>query len=275
MRIVTWNMDHWRRSQDLRDRAWRYLSEELHPDVALLQESVPRGDADKVVFREGGILDERKRPPRKLEWGSSVVSFGPPMRAMDEVVGLFSKQTIPLHRTFPGAVAIAEVDCPSGPLVVVSAYGLIDRGYADTTVHRILSDLTPLIDLRKGRRMVIAGDLNITTQWSKKHRSFLKGLHEECLRRDKNVFARFEALGFRNVVNAPDGKPLEGCECTAGAECRHVQTQRHDRSTFPWQNDYFFVTEGLVDAVVGVEVLAKDEVWHLSGHSPIIVELNA
>ena len=53
--------------------------------------------------------------------------------------------------------------------------------------------------------MVIAGDLNITSQWSSKHRSLLKGRHEECLARDLIVFQRFEALGFHNLVVRDDG----------------------------------------------------------------------
>jgi hypothetical protein len=40
-RIVTWNMDHWRRSTALRAEAWAYLEERLRPDVALVQEALP------------------------------------------------------------------------------------------------------------------------------------------------------------------------------------------------------------------------------------------
>lgn len=159
------------------------------------------------------------------------------------------------------------------PVIVVSVYGVIDHGYAESTVHRILSDLTPLIDERRGRRILLAGDLNITTQWSAKHRSFLKGRHQECLRRELSLFSRFEALGLRNVVVRAEPSPLEGCECHFGAECRHVQTQRHDRSTFPWQNDYMFASEDLLEEPFTVEVLDRDDAWQLSGHCPIVLEL--
>jgi hypothetical protein len=172
----------------------------------------------------GGIRDERGRQSKDLGWGSAGVSFGPRLRAIDSAISPFRSGPNPLLRTFPGSVAIAEIQSADS-FVVVSAYGLIDRGYADSTVHRILSDLTSLIDERRGRRMVIAGDLNVTSQWSSKHRSFLKGRHRECLARDLNVFHRFEALGFRSVVVRGDG-PLPGCECGAGSECRHVRTQR-------------------------------------------------
>jgi exonuclease III len=174
-------------------------------------------------------------------------------------------------RTFPGSVAIAEVDS-AAPVIVVSAYGLIDRGYADTTVHRILSDLTPLLDERRARRMVIAGDLNVTTQWSAKHRSFLRGRHKECLSRDRELFARFAALGFHNLVVRDEEGPLPGCDCTEGAACRHVQTQRHERSAFPWQNDYVFVTSDILECEPTLELFDDEAAWELSGHCPIAVE---
>jgi endonuclease/exonuclease/phosphatase family metal-dependent hydrolase len=263
-------MDHWRRSPELRSRAWHYLQSEVRPDVALLQEARPAGDYSGVVYRTGGIRDERGEKPKDLGWGSAVVSFGPSLRAIDSAVSPFAPDPNPVLRTFPGSVAIAEIESAT-PLLVVSVYGIIDHGYADCTVHRILSDLTPLIDERRARRMVIAGDLNITSQWSSKHRAFLRGRHEECLARDLNLLNRFETLGFHNVVVRSDG-PLPGCDCRAGAACRHVQTQRHDRSPFPWQNDYVFVTADLLDRAPAVEVFDRDEAWELSGHCPVVIE---
>lgn len=274
LRIATWNMDHWRRSKALREEAWEFLGRAARVDVALVQEADPLGRGSSAVFRETGILDGRVQPPRDLGWGSAVVSYGPEVRAIEYATSPFSKVPVTLMRTFPGSDAVAEIQRES-PVVVVSAYGIIDHGYADSTVHRILSDLTPLIDARRGRRIIVAGDLNITTQWSAKHKSFLRGRHEECLWRDVNLFARFEALGLRNVVVRTAPGPLDGCECGDGIGCRHVQTQRHDRSTFPWQNDYFFVSEDLLQLPYTVEVMDQDDVWKLSSHCPIVVEFAA
>ena len=223
-----------------------------------------------MVSRPGGIHDTRDSEARDLGWGSSVVSFGPPIRAIESAVSPFRPDSNPLLRTYPGCVAIAEVQ-GADPLIVVSAYGLIDRGYAESTVHPILSDLTPLIDERRGRRMVIGGDLNVTTQWSSTHKSFLRGRHKECLARDLNLIHRFEALGFTNLVVRGDG-PLKGCGCHAGSKCRHVQTQRHDRSTFPWQNDYIFVTADICERKPRLEVFDREDAWALGGHCPVVIE---
>ena len=269
MRIVTWNMDHWRRPAAQRLEAWEFLRTRIQPDIALVQEAVPPSDMPNVIFRQGGLHDERKSPPKDLGWGSAVVSFERQLQPIYEASSPFHDKPIPLLRTFPGSVAIAEI-ADSG-LAVVSAYGVIDRGYADSTVHRILSDLTPLLDQRRARGIVFAGDLNITTQWSAKHKGFLRGRQDECLKRDANLFERFDALGLHNV--AVGDAPLENCLCTLGAACRHVQTQRHERSEFPWQNDYIFVTADLLERKPRVEVLDDEAAWRLSGHCPLVVDI--
>lgn len=101
-------MDYWRRSHALREKAWDYL-QRLAVDVALVQEALPAGRGRAVVFRETGIRDERVQPHRDLKWGSAVVSFGPELRPIEHATGPFSKTPVALLRTFPGAVAIAEV----------------------------------------------------------------------------------------------------------------------------------------------------------------------
>jgi hypothetical protein len=265
-------MDYWKRSAGLRAEAWEFLRTRVRPDIALVQEAVPPDGAEHVVFRLGGLWDDRVSPPKDRRWGSAVVSFGPQIRAIEHAVSPFRKKPNPLLRTFPGCVAIAEV-AGEIPLIVVSAYGVIDRGYADTTVHRILSDLTPLLDERRGRGVLFAGDLNITTQWSAKHKSFLRGRHEECFRRDSNLFERFAALGLHNLVTRVEPSPLEGCDCNLGAGCRHVRTQRHERSSFPWQNDYIFVANDLRERRPKIEVLDDEAAWRLSGHCPVVVEI--
>lgn len=271
IKIATWNMDYWRRSDALRQKAWDYLDNLSKVDIALLQEAKPNGHGAFSVNRDLGILDERVDPPRNLGWGSSIVSYGPKLKGIEVAQSPFSKNPVSVLRTFPGSVAIAEIELDE-PIVVISAYGIIDRGYAESTVHRILSDITPLIDERNGKRIIIAGDLNITTQWSEKHKSFLKGLQNECLQRDRNLFQRFEALGLHNVVFNKDNKPLENCDCNDGSNCRHIQTQRHDRSKFPWQNDYIFISEDLKKLPHSVKVVDDEEIWKLSSHCPVIIE---
>src|SRR5450756_720790 len=117
-------MDYWKRSAGLRAEAWEFLRTRVRPDIALVQEAVPPDGAEHVVFRLGGLRDDRVSPPKDRRWGSAVVSFGPQIHAIEHAVSPFRKKPNPLLRTFPGCVAIAEV-AGEIPLSVVSAYGLI------------------------------------------------------------------------------------------------------------------------------------------------------
>ncbi len=103
-------MDYWRRSDVLRKQAWDYLENLAQVDIALLQESNPIGQGKHFLSRDLGILDERKNPPKNLGWGSSIVSYGPKINKIEFANSPFSKNPIPVLRTFPGSVAIAELE---------------------------------------------------------------------------------------------------------------------------------------------------------------------
>lgn len=49
MRVVTWNMNYWPRSDDARTKSWDFLRLELRADIALVQEAVPPPDVDAVL----------------------------------------------------------------------------------------------------------------------------------------------------------------------------------------------------------------------------------
>ena len=256
MRIVCWNMNHWRRTPAERKSAWQFLTQ-LKPDVALLQEAVPGDDTGtaNVVFRSQGIGSSRP-------WGSAVVSFGKPAVAVAEVRSRYSKRPANLHQTLAGSLAIAQV----GDLTLISHYGAIENGYAVTTVHRQLSDLTPLFDSSLGRRVVLGGDLNITSQFEEPDR-----------RRHQNVLDRLASLGMVDclALDRPPRPKLEGCPCT-DSPCRHVRTLRHDKSDTPWQKDYIFVSETLAGVVKSCFALdsGDPDPWQFSDHCPVILELS-
>jgi endonuclease/exonuclease/phosphatase family metal-dependent hydrolase len=253
IRFISWNMSHWQRTASQRDAAWAYL-ESLSPDVAMLQEAVPpeRLDKNTYVYRPGGIGPTRK-------WGSMLVSYLGPVAELTHVRASHSRKAADLQRTYPGSLAIAEI----GGLVAGSWYGLIEDGYAITTVHRQLSDLTPLVDSPLGDRLVFAGDLNISSQF--------KGVDG---RRHRNLLERFATLDLVDclAMNRPARERLANCPC-ADESCLHVQTQRHPRSAVPWQNDYFFVSKKLAAKVRSCYAVEGEVAWHHSGHRPIALEL--
>jgi hypothetical protein len=249
-------MNHWRRTQAQRKAGWKFLLD-LKPDIALLQETVPDDeiDASQVVFRPQGI--SKSRP-----WGSAVISFGRPISAITEARSRYSRKTTDLHQTLAGSLAIARV----GNLTLISHYGVIENGYSVTTVHRQLSDLTPLFDSALGKRVILGGDLNISSQ-----------LEEPHGRRHKNVLERFASLGLVDCLGLqrPPRSKLVDCPC-CDSDCQHVQTHRHDMSGIPWQDDYVFVTGQLVNCVSSCMALGagNPDPWQFSDHCPLVMELN-
>lgn len=252
-------MDHWRRrAAKPRAAAWQFLRS-LGADFALLQEAVPMDVPKKQrVYRDEGI--------KGRGWGAAVVSFARPIEEIRVARSLYSKSTqaTDFHKTMPGCVAVA--DPGKGPLLI-SIYGVFDEGYTVTTVHRLLSDLTPLLDSSSKRGVVVAGDLNVSTQMAVPHRA-----------RHRNVLERFATLGLVDclALGRPPRAQLQECPCD-DTPCRHVQTHRHPRSAVPWQDDYVFVSERLAQRVKRCTVVDSGEPdpWQLSDHLPIVLEVES
>src|SRR5262249_50810432 len=157
----TWNMRYWQRAPDS-ENAWRYLQDDRRPDFALLQETVPPTGLDpaQLVYRKRGIGGTRR-------WGSAVVSFGVPIQGGSVARSVYGKRDVSILETHPGIVAVAETTIAGELYAFVSVYGLIDNRYADTTMHRIISDLTPLLDsARFTKRVILGGDFNVCARWS-------------------------------------------------------------------------------------------------------------
>jgi hypothetical protein len=132
-----------------------------------------------------------------------VVSYGSALTELATARSPYSPQDVPLRGTHPGCVAVAQAVLPDGSkLTLISVYGLIDSGYSVTTLHRILSDLTPLFDDRRyNAHVVLGGDLNASTQAEEGY------LH---LARHRLVFERIKAFGLVDCLDMKLGatRPL-------------------------------------------------------------------
>jgi len=144
-------MNHWQ-AVSRSEESWRYLLEELRPEIALLTEACP-----PAHLIEGGRAAWSKTIKRG-GWGSAVY-----------VAEGFELRHLPLEACHPGAFVAAEVEGPGlpGPITVVSLYGVFEKilgiDYCSTTLHRSISDLTCLLDDRSRRgRIVLGGDLNVS-----------------------------------------------------------------------------------------------------------------
>lgn len=234
LKIAAWNMAHWSHRKIAAD-AWRFLEKDIDADFALVQEAVPpeARQSGCCVWREIG---ESRR------WGSAVVS----REIQLSEIALRSN-------AYPGALTVAEAVLPTGlDLVLISMYGQLDEhGYAITTLHRMLSDLTHLFHgkLRKGGvpQVILGGDLNASTQLDAK-----QGDKSHAL-----FFARLEDFGL--------------VDCQGTFTSARPRTLRHGRSKFPWVNDYIFASESLAARVVRADVLETPELLSLSDHNPVVV----
>jgi hypothetical protein len=293
LRIASWNMDHWKRMRDdpsglTQRRAWDYLAS-LDVDVALVQEAVPPPFVDPATWP----VRSHPRPDRPEDWfigrtrrwGSGVIVFREAIQ-FEPIEGVPLGSGLPrddgkLWISHPGTWAGVRLTLPDeSTLILISGYGLMDDwnpearvAYSTTTANRMLSDLTPLIDSGLGRRMIIAGDLNLGTQytdpspeqphrWGPMHRATL---------------ARFEAFGFVDCLAQGvglDRGPLAGCFCGPAPDCRHVRTYRHENKPdgHPGQADSFFATKLLAADLISCAPVDDEEAWALSDHCPIVAE---
>jgi hypothetical protein len=147
LRIVTWNLNHAFRGQG--NRAWEFI-DSLQPDLALVQESRHPPIEGSVGTEIGGTR----------RWGTWIVPYGGVSLTEIPWVPL---GTVPRPRGFleashPGAFSVAEAKLAAGRTVtVVSVYGMLafrvrnGMRYSVTTVHRTLSDLTPVLDVKRSK----------------------------------------------------------------------------------------------------------------------------
>ena len=256
MRVVAWNIAN-------KPRAFDALAR-LEPDIALLNEASPPQGATGI-WREATIGRDSKRRP----WSAAVLSSHPFTEITDARPSWRgSERKVPFECSRPGSWIAASVEIARGTSVTgVALYGLLDE-FADSSVHRSLSELSPVLDDRRYRKYVlIGGDLNIWTGWPE---------NEPALTRDINLLQRFEALGLVDCLASmrPAGR-LAACTCGFGDACTHTRTRCDPRfPNTPYQNDYLFASAGLAARLMSCRALATDDWFSVSDHAPIVADFD-
>jgi endonuclease/exonuclease/phosphatase family metal-dependent hydrolase len=258
LRLVTWNLNHWRQPllpTDTRGAAWRYLAETLGAGVALVQEAVPPPDLprDRAVY--GEIAGHRN-------WGSAVAALdtGVSIEPIRSVRTLWSKRRYLLDRSHPGSVAVARLEVRGiQPITLVSVYGVLDRS-ALSSMHQVVADLLPLFDSHDGARVILGGDLNVTTS----------SKDEGYLARAEALLASVRALGLveaKRLVAEPPASPPD-CPCGVEDGCGHLGTWGSS------ELDHLFVSPSLASQVTALTIDPAAVEAGLSDHVPIVLDLS-
>ncbi len=150
------------------DREW---SDMENANVCLLCEAPPApGDIRSMGQGTTTGLEAPLGPefPVRRPWSTAVVS--PPRRsgdphAMAEItdarVDRYYGKQLPFAPSRPGTWVAASVDVDGVQVTAVCLYGLLDER-SDASVHRSLSELSPIFDHPAyGKRLLLGGDLNI------------------------------------------------------------------------------------------------------------------
>ena len=239
IKLATWNMAYWSHKKYDKE-AWKYFINNIDCDVLLFQESYPNFailEKNRTVWNEIG----NSRP-----CGSGIYSKKYKIRELN------------FNNSFFGAVTAGEITITdSFNLIVISLYGLFEKInntiYATPNLHRILSDLTGILQSSKTKnRVIIGGDYNVSIQID------IDPSYPD--NDNKLVFDRLENFGLKN--------------CYDKYHTDFVQTHRHSRSDKPWQNDYFFVSKKLYSNLIGCNILDNKDIRKFSDHNPVVIELD-
>lgn len=252
---MVWNMAH-------RSGSWDALAE-LSFDVALLNEaSVPLPEGIDAVYEPEGTVGRDGYPRR---WTAAVASQHKPRRIDDArpVSYRGRRPNVDFVVSRPGSWIAAVVPVPEvGDVTCVSLYGLLDE-LSEASVHRSLSELSPLFsDDRYRRHVLLGGDLNTGTQWP-------RGRH---LDGDTALLARIRAYGLVDCLEKVR-KPgrLANCRCVYGDGCTHTWTRRDPKQPeIPLQVDYLFASATLAERLRACDALSPLEWQRFSDHSPIV-----
>ena len=300
--VVSWNID---KSHE----PWRELIQ-MDADVALLQEATPPPN-DVVRQRDAALPSAGGAGPLDIgpreawdshswnsdwwcgRWPALYDRWPMVVRLSDRVDVEWFKQISPVGGGEPdeiavsgfGTIAAARVtprDCSIEPFIAVSMYGRWfgphpsvktswNVGYADASVHRIISDLSAFIGHENPRthRILAAGDINIAyghgfgvPYWEARHRS---------------VFERMAAIGLEFIgPQMPNGRQAKTLATGEPEDSQNVVTyhlrNRNPETASNNQLDYAFASHGFHECVK-VRAMNAVEEWGASDHCRLLIEI--
>lgn len=228
---------------------------------------LPRESSLSGVETEGLEIALGPDFPVKRSWSAVVASPHPLDPITDARLDRYYKRPLPFEPSRPGTWVAAAVDVGGLKVTAISLYGLMDEK-SDASVHRSLSELSPIFDHETYRRhLVLGGDLNILANPRR---------NDPVRDRHPAVLARIKAYGLVDCLEkalherTPPRGGLSNCPCGLGDDCMHTWTKLdRKRPTVPYQDDYLFASRSLADRLDGCEALPLS-LDSPSDHAPIV-----
>lgn len=250
LKVVSWNVNR-------RPTAWKLLGD-LDADVALLQEANRSGMPESQIVVAAPPTLDWKMLNGSGAYGTAILLMNPNL----------CPGTVPeVLASHPGQFGVIHLPVGDHGLYIISVYAFFRDKYADTSMHRAISDLTPLLESKAA--VLMAGDINT-------FRDYTLGGTKAELRRYQLVFERLSALGMECLGPFSDSGPLAGCPCRDELNCRHVKTYRHYNRTDgkPLQLDFAFGNKALRKRFVSCKAVDDEKYWAVSDHAPVEVLLS-
>ncbi len=273
MRIISWNARH-------RVENWRNVAA-MDADVALLQEAcAPPSDlgdhlnVDSDPWRTDGTANRA--------WRTSIVGLRRetrieriPTRTLAEA----GREHLAVSRL--GTIAAARVSVGSAreTITLASIYSVWESPhqskegswiFADASAHRLISDLSALVERQKGHRIIAAGDLNCLFGHGEHGSSYWRARYQ-------TIFDRCSAIGLAFVgPRAPRGRQASPWPDELPTDSLNVPTYYTSHQTpasATRQLDFVFAS---ADLAPRVEVHARNGVdeWGPSDHCQIEIILH-
>ncbi|MBY5162103.1 endonuclease/exonuclease/phosphatase family protein [Salsipaludibacter albus] len=270
--LVSWNVN---------GGPWRTHVEDLEVDVALLQEVV------RPSLSEAGL--EVVPSPDTASWhttGWKTRPFRTAIVRLSDRVSLHPRPTGDLSDPDRSLLSVSRAGTLTAADVVVDGAVLFTAVSwyatwehppgsgellgADTSAHRLLSDLGGLVNSSRGHRIVAAGDLNLLYGYGDYGNPY-------WARRYATVFDRADAMGLVMVgPQHPHGRPADPWPEELPPDSRNVPTY-HTAAQGPAgatrQLDFVFASRAIADRV-HVRALNEPDEWGPSDHCRIRIDVD-
>ena len=263
MDVVVWNMQHLRTN-------WKLLGagRDLYADIHLLCEAPepPRGVPAIGHWRTIGLADSLPLDMSvRRAWSTAVAGRAKPTYITDARAAreYRARPLLPFKPSRPGTWTAARVKVGRITVTAVALYGLLDEK-SDASVHRSLSEVSPIFDHRTyGRHVLLGGDLNV----------FANPRADDPTReRHLSVLTRLEAYGLTNCLEKfkrpKQQAAADPCPCGEAGCRRHWRTFRRSVAApgLAYQEDFLFASRALANRLEGCEVLPFQP---SSDHAPL------